>query len=57
MKPGDIVICINKDKLGDDRPYFIRAEITIGKQYKALPYPPSITLEEWREQQLMKIIQ
>ena len=65
MKPGDIVICINKDKLSNyDSPYVIREVITIGKQYKALPYPPSNVWQEkpWiiikddlgNEQSLMK---
>jgi len=83
MQPGDIVICINKDKLSDyDSKYVIREEITIGKQYKVLPYPPTnvwkdkpwiiikddlgneqslmksqfITMAEWRQQQLDKIL-
>ena len=65
MKPGDTIICINKDKLSNyDSPYVIREVITIGKQYKALPYPPSNVWQEkpWiiikddlgNEQSLMK---
>jgi|688.fasta_scaffold2253902_2 hypothetical protein len=47
MQPGDIVICINKDKLSNyDSQFVIREEITIGKQYKALPYPPSNVWQE-----------
>ena len=83
MKPGDTIICINKDKLSNyDSPYVIREVITIGKQYKALTYPPSnvwqekpwiiikddlgneqslmksqfISLEDWRQQQLDKLL-
>ena len=42
MKPGDIVVCVNKDKLFKNEYYFIvKEEITIGKQYKVLPYPPT----------------
>ena len=38
--PGDIVVCVNKDKLSKNEYSFI-VEITIGKQYKVLPYPPT----------------
>ncbi len=41
MQPGDIVICINKDKLSKHEYSFIKEEITIGKQYKVLTYPPT----------------
>ena len=63
MKPGDTVICINKDKLSNYK-FVIREEITIGKQYKVLPLPPSNVWQEkpWiiikddlgNEQSLMK---
>jgi hypothetical protein len=42
MQPGDIVICINKDNLSDyEYSFIVKEEITIGKQYKVLPYPPT----------------
>ena len=83
MKPGDIVVCVNKDKLSKhEYSFVIKEEITIGKQYKVLPYPPTnvwkdkpwiiikddlgneqslmksqfITMAEWRQQQLDKIL-
>lgn len=82
MKPGDIVICINTDKLSNSDVFLSREKITIGKTYKVLPYPPTnvwkdkpwiiiiddngnsqslmksqfTTLEEWRQQQIDKIL-
>ena len=42
MKSGDIVVCVNKDKLSkNEYSFVIKEEITIGKQYKVLPYPPT----------------
>jgi len=42
MQPGDIVVCVNKDKLSKyEYSFVIKEEITIGKQYKILPYPPT----------------
>lgn len=63
MQPGDIVICINKDKLSKhEYSFIIKEEITIGKQYKVLP-PTNVWKEKpWiiikddlgNEQSLMK---
>lgn len=34
MKPGDIVICVNKDKLSKhEYSFIVKEEITIGTQY------------------------
>lgn len=88
MEPGDIVICINKDKLSkNEYSFIVKEQITIGQKYKVLPYPPTnvwikkeakdkpwiiikddlgneqslmksqfISLEDWRQQQLDKLL-
>ena len=63
MQPGDIVICINKDKLSKhEYSFIIKEEITIGKKYKVLT-PTNVWKEKsWiiikddlgNEQSLMK---
>ena len=83
MNPGDIVVCINKDKISkNEYSFIIKEQITIGQKYKVLTYPPInvwkdkpwiiikddlgneqslmksqfILLEDWRQQQINKII-
>lgn len=51
MKPGDIVICINTDRLSFN--FVVREKITIGKTYKVLPYPPT---NVWKEKPWIIII-